>query len=290
MNAPIQHGSFLRTLLVLGRVSNLPTVWSNCLAGWLLTGEPLRLSFALVLGGATCLYTGGMFLNDVCDAEFDRKHRKERPIPSGLIPARMVWTLALVLGAVGVGLLAMLGGAAAVCTFGLAVFIVAYNWLHKKWVPALGLMALSRSMLYLIAAAAAVGNPRDALIPCVGLGLYVLGISLTARMESRRSLAPRWPIALLLLPMPLALRQSAEPALTIVSLACVLFLSWILWTAVASRRGPHAVVMTVGRLIGGMVFVDLLFVASASGPYWSFPVLGVLLALALLLQRRVPAT
>jgi hypothetical protein len=28
----------LRTLLVLGRVSNLPTVWSNCLAGWWLGG------------------------------------------------------------------------------------------------------------------------------------------------------------------------------------------------------------------------------------------------------------
>ena len=24
-----------RTFLTLGRVSNLPTVWSNCLAGWL---------------------------------------------------------------------------------------------------------------------------------------------------------------------------------------------------------------------------------------------------------------
>ena len=30
--------SNLRTLLVLGRASNLPTVWSNCFAGWLLGG------------------------------------------------------------------------------------------------------------------------------------------------------------------------------------------------------------------------------------------------------------
>ena len=28
--------SQLRTLLILGRVSNLPTVWSNCLAGWIM--------------------------------------------------------------------------------------------------------------------------------------------------------------------------------------------------------------------------------------------------------------
>ena len=25
-----------RALLVLGRVSNLPTIWSNCLCGWLI--------------------------------------------------------------------------------------------------------------------------------------------------------------------------------------------------------------------------------------------------------------
>ena len=28
----------LRSLLILGRVSNLPTVWSNCFAGWWLGG------------------------------------------------------------------------------------------------------------------------------------------------------------------------------------------------------------------------------------------------------------
>ena len=30
--------SKLRTLLILGRVSNLPTVWSDCLAAWWLGG------------------------------------------------------------------------------------------------------------------------------------------------------------------------------------------------------------------------------------------------------------
>ena len=36
-------GPSIRTLLVLGRVSNLPTVWSNCLAGWLIAqGGPLE--------------------------------------------------------------------------------------------------------------------------------------------------------------------------------------------------------------------------------------------------------
>ena len=82
----------VRALVILGRVSNLPTVWSNCLAGWVLGGggftgdEPGRV---LLLGaGATLLYLGGMFLNDAWDAPFDRQHRPERPIPSGAIRER----------------------------------------------------------------------------------------------------------------------------------------------------------------------------------------------------------
>src|SRR5438094_889537 len=72
----------VRTLLMLGRVSNLPTVWSNCLAGWLLGGGGLALRFVLLCVGATCLYIGGMYLNDAFDFEFDRAFRRERPIPS----------------------------------------------------------------------------------------------------------------------------------------------------------------------------------------------------------------
>jgi hypothetical protein len=74
----------LRTLLVLGRVSTLPTVWSNCLAGWWLSGGGSWERFAMICLGATCLYVGGMYLNDAFDAQFDQQHRPERPIP----PAR----------------------------------------------------------------------------------------------------------------------------------------------------------------------------------------------------------
>ena len=70
--------SFLRTLLVLGRSSNLPTVWSNCLAGWLLSGGGELKTFLWLCAGATCLYTGGMYLNDAIDANFDLQFRRER--------------------------------------------------------------------------------------------------------------------------------------------------------------------------------------------------------------------
>src|SRR5258706_9705876 len=83
----------LHTLLVLGRVSNLPTVWSNCLAGWWLSGGGNYWKLPLLLLGMSALYTGGMFLNDAFDADFDRQRRPSRPIPSGKITPEIVWRL-----------------------------------------------------------------------------------------------------------------------------------------------------------------------------------------------------
>jgi len=55
----------LKAWLELARISNLPTAWTNVLAGWLLAGGQLqdqRLIW-LLLGGSL-LYSGGMILND----------------------------------------------------------------------------------------------------------------------------------------------------------------------------------------------------------------------------------
>src|SRR5712692_356833 len=84
-------GRYLRTLLILGRASNLPTVWSNCLAGWIMGGESELYKLVLLWVGATFLYLGGMYLNDAFDAQFDQQHRPERPIPSGAMRAEAVW-------------------------------------------------------------------------------------------------------------------------------------------------------------------------------------------------------
>ena len=79
----------LRAWMVLGRISNLPTVWSNCLAGCWLGGWNTPGAVLLLCLGSTLLYTGGMFLNDVCDVDFDAEFRRDRPIVSGCAqPAR----------------------------------------------------------------------------------------------------------------------------------------------------------------------------------------------------------
>ena len=90
-------------LLATGRISNLPTVWCNCLTAALLlifspelqfylshavaeTPEIQYYSFAyILLFSSSLLYIGGCFLGDGIDAEFDRKFKPERPIPSGIL-------------------------------------------------------------------------------------------------------------------------------------------------------------------------------------------------------------
>lgn len=74
----------LTLALRLGRISNLPTVWTNVLVGVLLTGAALGdARLPLLMLALSLFYVGGMFLNDAFDREFDAQHRPDRPIPSG---------------------------------------------------------------------------------------------------------------------------------------------------------------------------------------------------------------
>ena len=60
------------TLLRLGRVSNLPTVWTNVLAGTALAGGDWNgRRSALVLLAMSLFYVGGMYLNDYFDRAID---------------------------------------------------------------------------------------------------------------------------------------------------------------------------------------------------------------------------
>jgi len=89
----------LLTLLKLGRVSNLPTVWTDVLAGALLSGGAWHgWRIAVVLLAMTLFYTGGMYLNDYFDRAIDTRERPERPIPAQEISPFMV-------AAIGAGLM-----------------------------------------------------------------------------------------------------------------------------------------------------------------------------------------
>ena len=180
----------VKALLLLGRVSNLPTVWSNCLAAWLLAGAALFESadvqrFGWLIAGATLLFLAGMFLNDAFDVQFDREHRPERPIPSGAISVKAVWVLGIGQLVLGLGCLVWVNTLATLCALGLAGSILVYDWLHKRtaWSPLL--MGLCRLFLYLLAGATATGSLGiTVVLSAVALWAYIFGLSNIARREA----------------------------------------------------------------------------------------------------------
>jgi len=184
-----------RTVLILGRVSNLPTVWSNCLAAWMLSGGlqkgasqwPLLL---LLVTGCSLLYLGGMFLNDAFDVGFDTVYRPERPIPSKRISR---WTVSI-LGAIWLGggllLLVPVSGAWAAA---LAALILLYDVVHKKTALGLLMMAGCRALIYPLVGVA-MSFDTHALPPMIwiasaGMALWVLVLSILARRNTRMAVA-----------------------------------------------------------------------------------------------------
>ena len=81
-----------RGWLVLSRLSNLPTIWTNVLAGAIAAGGVLDLRVAWAVVASSLLYTGGMILNDLWDMDHDRLHRPTRPLVSGEVsPKAAAW-------------------------------------------------------------------------------------------------------------------------------------------------------------------------------------------------------
>lgn len=278
-----------RTLFVLGRVSNLPTVATNCTAAWLLAGGGDWTRLAVVCTGGSLLYTGGMFLNDAFDSKFDARFRPERPIPSGRIAARSVFLLgALMIGA-GVILIALLQARAGWWALALALCIVLYDAVHKRTVAAPVLMALCRFLLYLTAAAAASsGITRPVWVFGAALGVYIIGVSALARHESTGTSSQFVALPLLLAPLIAALWVNGGIPSLLHGLLLAVFVTWTFWCIqpVLARR-PAALARAIPGLLAGITLGDSLAAQSAG----TLPITFLLLfAATLVLQKIVPAT
>ena len=286
----------LRALLALSRVSHLPTVWSNCLAGWWLGGHGNLAKLPLLLLGVSALYTGGIFLNDAFDADFDRQRRTERPIPSGAISLPSVWRWGL--GWLGLGALCLtaLGKMTGVLTVILLFCIIIYDATHKVVTASPWLMGICRFWVYVIAGSAgAMGVSGESIWCGAALAFYVAGLGSLAQYEDSRGRLPWWPLALLVAPAVLALLMNAAEFRTP---AIWLSLVLVLWTARCVRTiflaANVAVAHLVSGLLAGIVFVDWLAVAPLTAehecPLWLSLTFMVLFGATLFLQRFVPAT
>jgi heme O synthase-like polyprenyltransferase len=280
----------LRTLLVLGRVSNLPTVWSDCLAAWCLGGQGNRAALAVATLAASFLYVGGMFLNDAFDATFDGHHRRNRPIPSGAITEREVWQWGFAWLALGLASAAALGLTSLLWAAALCGCILLYNAVHK-WTP-LGpyLMGLCRLGVYLLAASTTRwGAGGEVIWKGLALAAYIVGLSCLARKESNRVRINFWPSLLLAAPVVLAALMDDGSSWMPAVVSSLVLAAWTCWALSRSlgQTEPN-IGYTVSRLLAGIALVDLLAVAGSSQPWVGF--FAAWFVLALLLQRFIPAT
>jgi hypothetical protein len=279
-----------RTFLRLGRVSNLPTVWTNALAGAVLAAG---VSFAAwpVVAAALALslfYVGGMWLNDGFDAEVDARERPERPIPAGEIGRMAVFVGGGLFLAAGVALGFLMGREEGIAASGLAAAVVLYDWLHKKTPLSPLVMGAARLLCYVLAAVAVGTLSGAVLVGAAGLFAYVVGLTYAARREAANRLDNAWPLVLLALPVAVALGFSGgEPVALLFCAGFILLLGMAM--RLLLRRAPRDVPRAVVTLIAGISLYDAALIAGTGAPVLAL--LGFLaFAMTLALQMAAPGT
>jgi hypothetical protein len=279
-----------RTALTLGRVSNLPTVWTNTLAGVLLAGErDPGAELALVVLAFSLFYTGGMFLNDAFDSPWDARERSERPIPSGAAGAREVFLWGFGLLAAGVLALIAFGAEAAMAGMALAGVITYYDWNHKANPLSPLVMGLCRALIYVGAALCyTVALPGALWWGSLVLVCYLIGLTYIAKQETLARVENLWPLAFLAVPVLYGAWLIASAPL--VAPFWVLFCGWMalaLWLLRRRRCGdiPRAVV----SLIAGISLLDALLIAAGGPPGLALAALAGF-GVTLFFQRYIAGT
>ena len=293
----------LRTLLDLARISNLPTVWSNVLAGAVLgaaldTARPRALSVVVAGIAGSLLYSGGMFLNDAFDAEIDARERPERPIPSGRVGRTSVFVMGFFMLVAALGLLVACSAlTSALAGLAIAVGVVVYDRFHKGvfWSPVV--MGFCRAGLYAMGALAVVPFLEShVLLSALGLLLYVVGLTHVARFENASAVGRTWPTLFLFAPLAVisvhagVARKPLEFVVTLVVVA--VHVAWTLRALViALRGGKGAIPRAVVSLIAGISLVDAAVIALARpNEYANIVAALAAFGLTLLLQPWVRGT
>jgi len=302
----------LHAFLTLGRVSNLPTVWTNCLAAWVLNrlGQQLPLfelpntdaaqaltfqpeQWIWIFLGASLLYIAGTTLNDAFDEEYDRQYNRDRPIPAGILKCWEVWAVGFIQLVSGAAILYFKSGVSEIYLGMLCMTILAYDAVHKKWAGSVLLMGGCRLFLWWTIATAGLDIAHElsplVLVWSIGLLLYIAGITFVARGEATGNLpAVPWPFMLLFVQVLLGLFFCVYTGRWI-TLVLVILLAYGIWIGVlrAQLKGRH-----IGRGVALWLALITLGDALAMGlvaPTWGlFALLGF--PLSIMMQKKFPAT
>lgn len=288
----------LRTILVLGRVSNLPTVWTNIAVGWFLCEGAWNPELAWIILGMSLVYVAGMTLNDAFDTNWDREHAASRPIPAGKIRPSAVWILGFVEMLSGVLILLTLTTVHPLLTGFLVLAVFLYNALHKRWAGSVLIMGLCRAVVYLGAASAALSLPESLTLPITiylisgAVVLYIAGLTLAARSEHLKSkqVLPLLPRLLLMLPVlfPLFSSRSIPVSMTVNLLTVAgIAIIWC-WLVFMRKKLRERIPSGISLAIAGIALYDSAVVVFDDWPAAVFCL--ACFGLTLVSQRFVPAT
>jgi hypothetical protein len=283
-----------RTALKLGRVSNLPTVWSNTLAGAALVNPGFdALSVFMAATALSLLYIAGMFLNDVFDLEWDRRHQPGRPLVAGEAKVNETLGLSAAFLALALALLAFAAGLdrkfpVLLCAAVLIGLIVLYDWKHKQWAASPWLMGGCRLLVYLIAGAVVGAWNQQVMVAGFCLLGYIAGITYVARLEHLNTLHNLRPVTLLFVPVGFVLYLGFNDILSWLLAAAVLF-----WLVRAVRRllpgKQRRVPQAVGALLAGIALIDTAILIALGEQAAALLAAGCF-GLCLLAQRKIAAT
>ncbi|MDQ8186692.1 UbiA family prenyltransferase [Pelagicoccus sp. SDUM812002] len=292
----------MRTHLTLGRISNLPTIWSNVLCAWIIVGGYNNLQLASYLVGASLLYIGGMYLNDYCDREIDAEQRAERPIPAGKISAACVRNLAFAFIAIGFAAIAWTGllndeGATqwlpAVFAAGVVTSILLYDYNHKGNPIAPIFMGACRGLLYLaVASAFANGIDTNHLIAASTVFVFVMGVTFLARTEATSNAIDYPALAMIAAPVLGAFYYNRHGFDTYQTAALALFVAWNVRSFLRARVHNQLIIgKTIGPLLASIPLLDVLILATLGlAGQTHFILFATLFAITTAAQRFIPAS
>lgn len=286
------------------RVANVFTAISNVVAGFLLVhgqGGPLG-PLLLVAFASALLYEAGMILNDVCDAELDKKERPERPIPSGRISRKTARNIGIALLVAGVALAHLASvlteqWQTAQVSIALAAAIVGYNAGLKS--TRFGPLTMAGCRMLNVLLGASIAGTLSTGITAIwlfawGTFFHTYGLTRIARQEADSfDHVDLWVgcVAVLVVPLwlvglPFALDEPHMGPLAWLAF-CLVLLGYELWLArrLIASVTPHVVRRTVGILITLFIVIDAGVSSLAAGWLWGLVVLALVVPTRLLARR-----
>jgi 4-hydroxybenzoate polyprenyltransferase len=278
--------------LELVRIFLAPSAAADCYAGLFLasalTGRaPGAGTTLMAVAASILLYSMGMVANDIFDLPRDRERAPHRPLPSGRVSLRAAVVLAGALGALALGLAAIVGVLPIAAGIALAALI--YDGGGKR-IPVLGnlLMGACRALNFLLGASAVLGvsgamAERSIASGALILGLFIAGVTAASRLEDAPLERRRLVLA--------AAALGAVPA-ALLALAWRSVLAWVNAAVLAATLGAalragltgagphHPAQVFVRNALGGIYFVDAGIIIAFSPP--GTQVLDAVLVLVLL--------